>query len=355
MSLGHLLQRIAGKDNHLLDHSSDAERVMYNCLGILVFVISLLALCSISYSLYLVHFPKGFNQTTRDFLNIIFITLLSFVWTLIVFNFYRFSLSSVSTHKQEFTIGLLPRLTIQVFFAILIGLSISIPLTVVVTHQEYKEEVLKNEADILTKLNQSIDKKYNVELLKLYKNLIVIDAKNNTNQSQLQDLQSVSLNVQDQVTQLQEESTQLNENSEAIKTQISTLREKINFEKEQLKIAIQNDDGLIKNIQKAYAKNSKLMLLICIFICLILVFPSLYQALYIPGIYDYLVEYENHETLSNHGVLPESRNVFIGTEPVHIPYYTFPEELLREKKLELERLSKKDAQSIFQKESSTSV
>jgi len=355
MSLGHLLQRIAGKDNHLLDRSSDAERVMYNCLGILVFVISLLALCSISYSLYLVHFPKGFNQTTRDFLNIIFITLLSCVWTLIVFNFYRFSLSSVSTHKQEFTIGLLPRLTIQVFFAILIGLSISIPLTVVVTHQEYKEEVLKNEADILTKLNQSIDKKYNVELLKLYKNLIVIDAKNNTNQSQLQDLQSVSLNVQDQVTQLQEESTQLNENSEAIKTQISTLREKINFEKEQLKIAIQNDDGLIKNIQKAYAKNSKLMLLICIFICLILVFPSLYQALYIPGIYDYLVEYENHETLSKHGVLPESRNVFIGTEPVHIPYYTYPEELLREKKLELEQLSKKDAQSILQKESSTSI
>jgi len=355
MSLGHLLQRIAGKDNHLLDRSSDAERVMYICLGILVFVISLLALCSISYSLYLVHFPQGFNQTTRDFLNIIFITLLSFVWTLIVFNFYRFSLSSVSTHKQEFTIGLLPRLTIQVFFAILIGLSISIPLTVVVTHQEYKEEVLKNEADILTKLNQSIDKKYNVELLKLYKNLIVIDAKNNANQSQLQDLQSVSLNVQDQVIQLQEKSTQLNENSEAIKTQISTLREKINFEKEQLKISIQNDDGLIKNIEKAYAKNSKLMLLICIFICLILVFPSLYQALYIPGIYDYLVEYENHETLSNHGVLPKSRNVFIGTEPVHIPYYTFPEELLREKKLELHQLSKKDAQSILQKESSTSI
>jgi len=353
MSLGHLLQRIAGKDNYLLDRSSGAERVMYNCLGILVFVISLLALCSISYSLYLVHFPKGFNQTTRDFFNIIFITLLSFVWTLIVFNFYRFSLSSVSSHKQEFTIGLLPRLTIQVFFAILIGLSISIPLTVVVTHQEYKEEILKNEAEILTKLNQSIDKKYNDELLKLYKNLIVIDAKIYTNQSQLQDLQSVSLNVQDQVNQLQEESTQLTDNSEAIQTQISTLREKINFEKEQLKITIQNDDGLIKNIQKAYAKNGKLMLLICIFICLILVFPSLYQALYIPGIYDYLVEYENHETLSNHGVLPESKNVFIGIEPVHIPYYTFAEELLREKKIELEQLSAEDRELLIKKDTAS--
>ncbi len=351
MSLGHLLQRIAGKDNNLLDRSSDAERVMYNSLGILVLVISLLALSSISYSLYLVHFPKGFNQTTRDFFNIIFIVLLSFVWTLIVFNFYRFSLSSVSTHKQEFTIAILPRLTIQIFFAILIGLSISIPLTVVVTHHEYKDEVLKNEADILTKLNLSIDQKYNAQLVNLYKNLIVIDAKINTNQSQLQDLHSVTLNVQNQLSQLQNESSQLKEDSEAIKIEISTLREKINLEKEKLKITIQNDDGLIKNIQKAYAKNSKLMFLICIFICLILVFPSLYQALYIPGIYDYLVEYENHEILSNQGVLPESRNVFIGAEQVHIPYYTLPEELLREKKLELEQLSAEDRKLILKKDS----
>lgn len=355
MSLGHFLQHIAGKDDHLLDYSSDAERVMYNCLGGLVLVISFLALCSISYSLYLVHFPKGFNQTTRDFFNIIFIVLLSFVWTLIVFNFYRFSLSSVSTEKQGFTIAQLPRLVIQLFLAVLIGLSISIPLTVVVTHHEYKEEVLKNEADMSTKLGQSIDQKYNDQLLKLYKNLVVIEAKNNTNQTQLQDLQSVPLTMQNQVTQLQEAAALLNEDAEAIQAQISTLRNKIHFEKEQLKTAIQNDDGLIKNIQKAYAKNSKLMLLICIFICLILVFPSLYQALYIPGIYDYLVEYKNHEVLSNYGVLPESRNVFIGTESVNIPYYTLPEELLREKKLELEQLSKNDLKTILQKESSTSA
>jgi hypothetical protein len=110
---------------------------------------------------------------------------------------------------------------------------------------------------------------------------------------------------------------------------------------------------LIKNIQKAYAKNGKLMLLICIFICLILVFPSLYQALYIPGIYDYLVEYENHETLSNHGVLPESKNVFIGIEPVHIPYYTFAEELLREKKIELEQLSAEDRELLIKKDTAS--
>jgi len=351
MSIGHLLQKIAGKDNYLLDQSSDAERVMYNALGILVLVISLLALISISYSLYLVNFPYGFNKTAKDFFNIIFIILLSFVWTLIVFNFYRFSLSSVSTHKQEFTVELIPRVVVQVFFAALIGLSISFPLTVVVTHHEYKEETLKSDVEIVTNLKQNIDRKYSTQLLNLYKELIVIEAKIQTNQSQIQDYQKLSPNLQSDLPKIQDESNNLQVDSEAVKTQITTLRTQINIEKERINQSIESSNGLVKNIQKAFSKNSKLLLLISLFICIVLVFPSLYQALYIPGIYDYLVEYDNHKILSKHGILPESRNIFIGTEPVHIPYYTFPEELLREKKLELEQLSEEDRLLILKKDS----
>jgi magnesium-transporting ATPase (P-type) len=145
MSISHILQKIAGKDIDLLDRSSDAERTMYNCLGILVILISLLTLVSISFALFLVHFPNGLNpyvsHSLRDYLNLLFIVLLTFVWTLIVFNFYRFSLSSVSTLKQKFTLDLIPRLVIQLFFGILIGVSISLPLAVVVGHHEFKDDI----------------------------------------------------------------------------------------------------------------------------------------------------------------------------------------------------------------------
>ena len=355
MSLPHILQKIAGKDTHLLDMSSDAERTMYNCLGILVILISLLTFISIGYSLFLVYFPNGFNSHAhvglKEYLNFIFIALLSFVWTLIVFNFYRFSLSNVSINKYKFTLDLIPKLIVQIFLGLLIGLSISLPLTVVVDHHEYKNDPIKGQEKTLNTIKENIDKKYQVKLDKQYHYLTINLYKQKYLNQALENKLKIKNYPDSSINDLRNENEKINETVLEIQSEIDALREEINKEKIKYEEVIRYNDGLITNIQKAIEKNKKLLILISIFICLILVFPSLFQALYIPGIYDFLVEYKNHQFLSGYGILPNSRTVFIKAEPVHIPYYTLPEELLREKKLELEQLSAEDRKLILKKDS----
>ena len=353
--MSHRLQQIAAKDTYLLDFSSPAEKTMYNSLGILVVIISALALFTISYSLYLVYFANGFRGSTKDYINVFFILSLSFVWTLIVFNFYRFSLSAVSTHKYEFDLTQLPRLIIQLFFGIIIGLSISLPLAVIVSHEEFRIDLTRSQEKMLITLEESIDIPFEEQLLTYYQDLTLALEKIDASSKNAEKYQKTPNVPKDKLDALKSEQQTDLDAAQKIQDQISAIRQEIYEKKKQAQSDIRTNDGLITNLEKALEKNRRIVILFSIFICLILVFPSLFQALYIPGIYDYLVEYTNHLSLTKFGILPESKKIFIGNEHVHIPYYTFPEELMRQQKLDIESLAEIDRQIILKKEKSKTI
>ena len=345
MSLMHTLQRMGGKDPYFLDRSSYSERVMWVALGAMTALIGLLAFISVGQAMFLVYFPEGFDHSARHWLNLSFLAFFALAWTMIIFNFYRFALSTAFTHKSHSFISVLPRLALQLFFGLLIGLSISLPLSVVLGHQEFKDNSTQRQEKLIDNIYKAIDTKNEVELAGLYAELT---QKLQTQQGAALRLETyqnfradpnVSETVQAAADQAVESASQTRE-------KISALRKKIEEAKKDIESTIHANDGLMTNIKKAIEKNKIMMVMVSVFICMTLIATTLFEAFFSPGLYEYLVEYNNHVTLAAHGVTTASRKIFISSEAIAQPQYSYPEEILREQKIKLSQLSQDDFEGV---------
>lgn len=344
MNLAHTLQRMAGKDPYCLDRASYSERVMCIALGAISVLIGWLALMSIGQAMFMVYFPDGFDRSVRHILNASFLAFFSLAWMMIIFNFYRFALSTAFTYKNHSLRSVLPRMVIQIFLGVLIGLSISLPLSVVLGHQELKENTTIRQETLISNIYKTIDTKNEDALFALYAELtqklqtqIGAQARLQTylkNQSspEFEAVNSAAQETSESVTQTQEK--------------ILALRQKIATEKQAVEATIHAHDGLMTNIKKAVEKNKIMVFLMSIFICMTLTATTLFEAFFSPGLYEYLVEYNNHVTLASHGITTESKKIFIDSQAFAQPQYALPEELLREQKIQLAHGSKLDMDKL---------
>lgn len=330
-----LLQFLAGRDSFLASHSSDAELRMFDALGLLVLVITIVTFSSTSYALYLINQDRNDGGLGYKFVLYIGVPLATCVWTLIVFNAYRFLLSSSLTLKNSFGLKKISRLLIEIFFGLMIGITLSVPISVSISHDELKDLFLNHELQSINDIQLGIDKKYHTELNQLY-SIIATASKSyydfNDRLIQTEKLKNVS---EIYISAIKIDVEEANQKLQDAKEKVKKLREKITKEKQDVENFIKNNDGLITNLQKALFQNKYLVILITLFICIILIFPSIYQAYYVPGIYDFLVEYHNHISLAKRGILPHANSVFIKEDEVKVAYYTLPQELLRKNIKEL--------------------
>lgn len=326
----HILQSLAGRDSFLAAHSSISEQKMFNALGLLVFVITILTFSSTAYALYLINQNSANLNIGHFFAIYIVAPLTTIAWTLIVFNFYRFSLSSSSGIKNSFGIKNVTRLLISIFFGLIIGITLSVPISVSITHEEFKDSLLGDELSVINQLEQGIDEKYEARLNDAYKAIVSATNQSNYDSDRLNRLSNFKNIPELEINEAKLKADSSNQKLIEVKNAATKLRDQIKSEKSEIEKSVKATDGLITNLKKAIANNKYLVVLIALFICIILTFPSIYQAYYVPGIYDYLIEYKNHIALAKHGVLPHASSIFIKTDEVKVAFNTLPEEMLRE-------------------------
>jgi hypothetical protein len=329
--MSHTLQSLAGRDSFLADHSSTAEQKMFNALGLLVFVITLVTLSSTAYALYLINQTRHEGPLSSKLVIYIAVPLVTIVWSLIVFNFYRFSLSSSSSLRNSFGLKNITRLLIEIFFGLMIGITVSVPISVSISHEELKDGLLDKDLTAINVIESGIDKKYESELEKIYIDIASSARNANIANERLSRIEKLKATSEKTLNEAKANSEDLDNKLSDAKNKAVEIRKKITQEKIDIENFIKANDGLITNLQKALSQHKYLIMLITVFICLILIFPSIYQSYYIPGIYDHLVEYKNHIVLAKHGVLPHAHSIFIKENEVKVPYNTLPEEILREK------------------------
>lgn len=342
----YTLQSLAGRDSFLADQSSTSEQKMFNALGLLVFVITLVTLSSTAYALYLINQHRGSSNFGHYFALYFVAPLTTIAWTLIVFNFFRFTLSSSSGIKNSFEIKNVTRLLISIFFGLIIGITISVPISVSISHEELKDSLLGEEVSIINQLEDGIDQKYQDQLIKGYQAIVIASNQFTNDKDRVERLSKLKNAPESQISEATTNSEQSAQKLSDVKAVVDKLRAQIKAEKMSVEQSVKANDGLITNLLKALAQNKYLIILIALFICTIIIFPSIYQAYYVPGIYDHLIEYKNHIVLARHGVLPHAHSIFIKTDEVKVAYNTLPEELLREEIKILKESFKKEQSQL---------
>jgi hypothetical protein len=117
--------------------------------------------------------------------------------------------------------------------------------------------------------------------------------------------------------------------------QISNLRQKIENEKNIIDSKIISNDGLMTNIMKTVDKNKYMLILISIFICAVVLIPTQIEIFFTAGLYEHLIEYNNHINLAKRGIAAETNRIFVDGQIHYQPKYLYPEEILRQKKTDL--------------------
>ena len=329
----------AGKDVALLAHAPRHEKAKYYGLGLIILAISLLALFSMAMSMSLVYPPAAHGHDLAEFGRQIVICTISLVWGLVVFNYYRFSLSLDTVQKTKIQLTDLWPFLVRFGFGIVLGIAVGIPVTVMLLQKEIANEMTPQQVEILETLKAHSVAKYedplNTEYARLLETLTEVASLKDklASEKKLKSANPITL------LRLDEQIGEKDLQAKKIKAEIDELRTLSQAELLITEIEYKSRNSLINSIQKTIHKNPYLTALICLFVLLALTFPALYQLYSLPGIYDYLTEYEGHYILAEHGVIAKGGQVYSRTHEVNVPYFSKARAILKlEKQALFEKL-----------------
>ena len=352
----------AGADNNLLAVSPMQDRVKYAGIGGIVFCTGLLAAVSGGYAFHTIFGPKG-NATDTSLLTSISVKIMTgifaVVWGLIIFNLDRFIVSS--TGKGDGTDSItwkevgqaLPRIII----ALILGFAISAPLEIRILESEINSELSKFQSSYATKLNIQTDSvlaKYEIEL-KVYSDQV--DDLVARQQSEMQDKRAygfgpVAKKMQADIDTKRSERNKFIDQKrgdiDGWRKQLEFVNGEINKEADELRNAYkQNEvishgyDGLLKRIEISHEIGGMVpWIILAVFLC-IEMGPIFFKMMMTKGVYDFMVENNNHKRNVENGIYREDF-VYEGKDGlIHLEKYRFLD--VENAKLEKEQKMKSQA------------
>lgn len=319
----------AGKDVGLLAHAPRHEKAKYYGLGLIILAISLLALFSMAVSMSLVYPPAADGKDLASFGRKAVICTISLVWGLVVFNYYRFSLSLDTVQKTRIRLADLWPFLVRFGFGVVLGIAVGIPVTVMLLQKEIANEMTPQQVGVLETLKANVVAKYEDALNTKYSQLLDTLTEAASLKDKLANekkLKSANLKT---VARLEEQIGEKDHQAQTIRAEVDDLRTLSQAEQFIAEVEYKSRNSLINSIQKTIHKNPYLTALICLFVLLALTFPALYQLYSLPGIYDYLSEYEGHYILAEHGVIAKSGQVYSRKQEVDVPYFSKARAILK--------------------------
>ena len=329
----------AGKDVDLLAHAPRHEKAKYYGLGLIILAISLLALFSMAVSMSLVYPPAGHGKDIAAFGRNAVIGTISLVWGLVVFNYYRFSLSLDTVQKTKIQLTDLWPFLVRFGFGVVLGVAVGIPVSVMLLQKEIANEMTPQQVEILDALKAQSIAKYEGSLNTEYARLLEMLTETTSLKDKLASEKKLTRANPKTLNQLEVQIDENNIQAKKIRANIDELRGHSQDELLIIEAEYKSRNSLINSIQKTIGKNPYLTALICLFVLLALTFPALYQLFSLPGIYDYLSDYEGHYILAEHGVIAKGGQVYSRTQEVNVPYFSKAQAILKlEKQALFERL-----------------
>ena len=74
--------------------------------------------------------------------------------------------------------------------------------------------------------------------------------------------------------------------------------------------------------------------------------PTQIELFFTAGLYEYLIEYNNHVKLAGRGIAIETNRIFVDRQIHYQPKYLYPEEMLRQNKIDLNTNLRDDIKKI---------
>ena len=329
----------AGKNLSLFDQIPDDEKARFYGLGLLILTISAIALASMAFSLSLIYPPPPDDNGIAAGTRYILIWTISILWSLVIFNYYRFSLSLDTVNKSKISFSDVPSFLIRFGFGVMLGAMAGVLVTALLLQKEISTSGLTPiQKGVLASVNERVKLKYEDDLASGYATLQEHLATKRNLSSRLASIDKLKDVDQKSVMELKDKLIEHSQKVEIIQKEIDALRTSYSNELFSAEEAYKNQRSLLTSIDKTIRIHPYLTLIICVFITFALTFPAIFQLLSLPGVYDYLSEYEGHAVLAAHGVLVNSSEVYHGRSRLTVPYYAKADAILQDEKLTLHKM-----------------
>ena len=363
----------AGADPYFMRLAPMQDRVKYAGIGGIVLCTGLLAGVSGAFAFHTIFGPKGdandYSLTASIGMQIATM-IFAVVWGLVIFNLDRFIISS--TGKGDGTDAItwkefgqaLPRIII----ALILGFAISSPLEIKILESEINSELSKFQAEYAEDLNKQTDllfkqkrpglekdkAEYEGKVAEYEKGLTTfdtgIDELVSKQQAEMQDKRAygfgpVAQKMQNDIeTKRGEKDKYVNEKRTSVEswrkqldqvnTKINTLADDLRIEYKENEQKAHGYDGLLKRIQISHEIGGMVpWLILMVFLC-IEMGPIFFKMMMTKGVYDFMVENNNHKRNVENGIYREDF-VYEGKDGlIHLEKYRFLD--VENAKLEIE-------------------
>jgi hypothetical protein len=367
----------AGADIDLLVISPMQDRVKYAGIGGIVLCTGLLAAVSGGYAFLTIFGPKGnaSDTTLTTSIGVKIMTLgFAIIWGLIIFNLDRFIVSSTgkgdgtdSITGKEF-LQALPRIII----ALILGFAISAPLEIRILKSEIDAELsnfqtkfegdLNNQTDSVyyqkQKVNEAKKAEYEEKLAKYETELKVysdqVDDLVVRQQTEMQDKRAygfgpVAKKMQADIDTKRKDRDKFIDlkrgDIEGWRKQLDIINSQINKEMDELGINKKRNlekahkyDGLLKRIEISHEKGGIVPWVILFVFLSIEMGPIFFKMMMTKGVYDFMVENNNHKRNVENGIYREDFAYEGKDGLIHLEKYRFLE--VENAKLEKEQKMK---------------
>ena len=283
----------AGVDPQLIQECPLHEKVRNFLVGFLVFLLSVLSLISVTYSC-----TELFQLTTKDYNlgnvpSYLISIFIGAIWFLIVFNIYRacLTISGIGDGTSRITKDELLNSLPQVFLAVILALCLAAPLSLLILNKSTTKSIISIE---------DIDKIYNQQndLTAFYYQKLIDFHTKNSNKSYQNDFE---------------------------KNIYQTMMKKYQD------LENQKSESFISKLQKVFRQHNTLCLLIFFISIFFYCLPIFLRLIWVKGVYEYKVEFQNKLMLETYGIYPNYYNVTFKSKVYRDDRFLIPERMIRSK------------------------
>jgi hypothetical protein len=325
----NLFLKMAGVDPQLIE-SNPVDEMKYNRLGLVVFIIMLLATIFSIYALIYVLMPLS-SQSSDNTLNYVVALCIGGLWTFIVFNFYQLVISStgIGEGTVNLTLTELIPLIPKLIMAIMMAMVIAVPMTVWLLQSEIKDTISTPQLNAIAAFNANLDQHYAEDLESLYFKQVMLAEKTESLTIRLAEMKKMAKlhpvkGEEKSIAEMQSELDLGVSNVKQLQANILAVRERIALAKKKNAVIVANSRSLFSDFDKVLGQHKFSFVLISALLLLIHMFPILIRAIWNKGLYEYKVELQNLIVLKKYGIVSKWRLV----ENEWIDRFTIPEKML---------------------------
>jgi len=359
MNLEKILLEAAGSDRQLLVSGPQSEKFKHLCKGVLVTMISILSFISVTYALAVILTPQGALSRGEKLPDYGLCVALGLCWGLIIFNMYRFILSSAGHGKgiKGISIPEFVNAMPKVVMAAVIALCVSIPIGVALLRGQIESDLSSTQIKLIASLDSDVDQLYAAKLDQLYsaqahaseeiryltdrsRKLGQIGAANRDKRNR-QNVSRSGTSATEERLALKAELDKTKKSLVMLHASTQDLRDEIRKRKEDNLRLVKNADTLLNETERAFDQQMPLLLFLMLFMLLAHIAPILLQLLSNKGPYDYQVEHQNELILTKRGIVPDASNIRLLGRNRWIDRFSVAEKILegRRRYLEYQRES----------------